>query len=68
MDPSASVIRVDPALHPQIPPHLDGEHGDALWAVDGVPDAEVPVALGDDHIAAGHPLDEGAVAQQGGPR
>lgn len=51
-----------------IPSHLDGEGGDALWTVDAVPDAEVPVALGHDHVAAGHPLGEGAVAQQGGPR
>lgn len=37
--------------------HLDGEHGDALWAVDTVPDAEVSPVLGDHHITARHPLD-----------
>lgn len=43
--------------------HLDGEHGDALRAVDAVPDAEVPPVLGDHHIAARHPLDVGAETQ-----
>lgn len=46
--------------------HLDGEHGDALWAVDAVPDAEVPSVLGHHHVAAGHPLDVRAEAQQRG--
>lgn len=46
--------------------HLDGEHGDALGAVDAVPDAEVSPVLGDHHIAAGDPLDIGAETQQRG--
>lgn len=46
--------------------HLDGEHGDALWAVDAVPDAEVPSVLRHHHVAAGHPLDVRAEAQQRG--
>lgn len=46
--------------------HLDGEHGDALWAVDAVPDAEVPPVLSHHHVAAGHPLDIRAEAQQRG--
>lgn len=46
--------------------HLDGEHGDALWAVDAVPDAEVASVLSHHHIAAGHPLDIRAEAQQRG--
>lgn len=46
--------------------HLDGEHGDALWAVDAVPDAEVSPVLGDDHVTAGHPLDVRAETQQSG--
>lgn len=37
--------------------NLDWEHGDALWAVDAVPDAEVSPVLGDHHVAAGDPLD-----------
>lgn len=46
--------------------HLDREHGDALWAVDAVPDAEVPPVLRHHHVAAGHPLDIRAEAQQRG--
>lgn len=46
--------------------HLDGEHGDALRAVDAVPDAEVSSVLSHHHVAAGHPLDVGAEAQQRG--
>lgn len=46
--------------------HLDGEHGDALWAVDAVPDAEVPPVLGHHHVTAGYPLDIRAEAQQCG--
>lgn len=48
--------------------HLDGEHGDGLWAVDTVPDAEVSPVLSDHHIAAGHPLDVRAETQHGGLR
>lgn len=47
-------------------PHLDWEHGDALWAVDVVPDADVSPVLGDHHVAARHPLDIRAEAQHRG--
>ena len=48
--------------------HLDGEHGDALWAVNAVPDAQVPPVLRHHHVAAGHPLHVGAETQQRGLR
>lgn len=47
-------------------PHLDWEHGDALWAVDTVPNAEVSPVLGDHYVTAGHPLDVGAETQHCG--
>ncbi len=43
--------------------HLDWEHGDALWAVDTVPDTEVSPVLSDHHVAAGHPLNIQAETQ-----
>lgn len=46
--------------------HPDGEHGDALWAVDAVPDADVASVLGNHHVAAGHPLDVRAETEQRG--
>lgn len=48
-------------------PDLDGEHGDALRAVDAVPDAQVPSVLGHHHVAAGDPLHVRAEAEQRGP-
>lgn len=46
--------------------HLDGERGDALRAVHVVQHAEVTSVLGHHHVAAGHPLDVGAEAQNRG--
>ena len=45
---------------------LDGEHGDALGAVDAVPDAQVPSVLSHHHITAGNPLHVRAETQQRG--
>ena len=43
--------------------YLDLKHSDPLWSVNVVPDAEGVPVLGNNHIASGHPLHVGAVAQ-----
>lgn len=46
--------------------HLDWEHGDALGAVDTVPNAETSPVLGDYHITVRYPLDIGAETEKRG--
>eukprot|EP00959_Pyramimonas_sp_CCMP1952_P474805 9503851-Pyramimonas_sp.AAC.15 len=47
-------------------PYLDGEDGDLIRVVDGVPHAEVAPVLRHHHVALRHPLHVRAVVQHGG--
>lgn len=46
--------------------YLQRKHGDSLWSIDVVPNAETVPVLSNHHITAWHPLHVGAVVQDGG--